>query len=149
MRAIVRDRGGPALALSPEVPAKEQRIMDRNGVVIGAVVLGVVAIVGGMVYSGERDKLRSQKEPDRKEVVAMAMAAKVTIDQAIKTALENFPGKVIEAELEKNHSTTLWRIDILTAEQGIMVVLVDAESGSVITTGERMDGRNHAPEKKT
>lgn len=123
--------------------------MDRNGVVIGAVVLGVVAIVGGMVYSGERDKLRSQKEPDRKEVVAMAMAAKVTIDQAIKTALENFPGKVIEAELEKNHSTTLWRIDILTAEQGIMVVLVDAELGSVITTGERMDGRNHAPEKKT
>lgn len=115
--------------------------MDRKSMVIGAVVLGAVVIIGGMVWSAEKDKLKSQKGEDRKEVVAMAMTAKITIDQAIKTALENFPGKVIEAELEKKHGMAVWEVEILTAEQGIMVVHVDAESGSVITTEEKVSGK--------
>lgn len=122
--------------------------MERNGVVIGAVILGVIVVVGGMVWSAERDKLRSQKETDRKDVVAMATATKIPIDEALKTALDNFPGKIIEVELEKHRDTTLWEIDILTAEQGIMVVQVDAESGAVITTGEKTGRRARAPEKK-
>lgn len=35
----------------------------------------------------------------------MAAAAKVTIDQAIKTASEKVSDKVVEAELEKKHDT--------------------------------------------
>ena len=121
--------------------------MDRKSMVIGVVAIGAVVIVGGMVWSAEKDKLKGQGGEDRKEVVAMAMAAKITIDQAIKTALENFPGKVIEAELEKKHDKAIWEVEILTAEQGIMEVHVDAESGSVITTSEKMDGKTPAQEK--
>jgi uncharacterized membrane protein YkoI len=106
--------------------------------VIGAVVIGVVMIVGGMVWSAEKNKLKAgQKGEDRKEVVAMAMTAKITIDQAIKTAVENFPGQVIEAELEKKHDKAVWEVEILTAEQGVMAVYVDAGSGSVISTEEK------------
>jgi uncharacterized membrane protein YkoI len=107
--------------------------------VIGAVVIGVMVIVGGMVWSAEKEK---HKGEDAKQVVAMAMAAKITIDQAIKTALDNFPGKVIEAELEKKHDKTVWEVEILTAEQVIKVVLIDAESGSVVTTEEKTAGKN-------
>ena len=67
--------------------------------------------------------------------------AKVTIDQAIKTALENFPGKVIEAELEQKHDKTVWEVEVLTAEQVIKVVHVDAESGSVVATEEKAAGK--------
>lgn len=119
--------------------------MDKKSMVIGAVVVGVIVVVGGMVWSAERDK---HKGEDVKQVVAMAMAAKITIDQAIKTSLENFPGKVIEAELERKHDKTVWDVEILTAEQGIMVVHVDAESGSVITTEEKMAGKTPVQEKK-
>jgi len=42
--------------------------------------------------------------------------------------LDNFPGKVIKAALEKNYGTTVWDVEILTVDQGIMDVLVDAES---------------------
>ena len=122
--------------------------MDKRSMVIGAVVIGAVVIAGGMVWSAEKDKLKAQGGEDRKEVVAMAMAANITIDEAIKTASENVPGKVIEAELAKKHDKPIWVVEILTAEQGIMEVQVDAASGSVITTGEKMDEKRVAQEKK-
>ena len=120
--------------------------MDKKNMVIAAVVIAVISIVGGMVWSAEKDK---HKEEDAKQLVAMAMAAKITIEEAMKTALENFPGKVVEAELEKKQDKTVWEVEILTAEQGIMSVYVDADSGSVITTDEKMTGRKPAQDKKS
>ena len=107
--------------------------------IVAALVVGVTVIVGGLVWSSGKEK-RSGEE--NKQVVGMAMAATVTIDQAIKTALENFPGKIIEAELEKEHGKTVWKVEIVTAEQQIMVVQIDAESGSVIDTAEKIEGRD-------
>ena len=120
--------------------------MDKKSIVIAAVVIGVMSIVGGLVWSAEKDK---HKQEDAKQVVAMAMASKITIEEAMKTALENFPGKVIEAELEKKQDKTVWEVEILTAEQGIMAVYVDADSGSVITTEEKIPGKKPAQEKQS
>ena len=120
--------------------------MDKKSMVIAAVVIAVISIVGGMVWSAEKDK---HKEEDAKQLVTMAMAAKITIEEAMKTALENFPGKVVEAELEKKQDKTVWEVEILTAEQSIMSVYVDADSGSVITTDEKMTGKKPAQEKKS
>jgi uncharacterized membrane protein YkoI len=120
--------------------------MDKKSMVIAAVVIAVISIVGGMVWSAEKDK---HKEEDAKQLVTMAMAAKITIEEAMKTALENFPGKVVEAELEKKQDKIVWEVEILTAEQAIMTVYVDADSGSVITTDEKMTGKKPAQEKKS
>jgi predicted negative regulator of RcsB-dependent stress response len=83
---------------------RESAIMSKKSMLLVAVVIGVVGVVGGMVWSAEQEK-RNGLEADQD--IAMAMSAKVTIDEAIKTALENFPGKVIEAELEKKHGKTV------------------------------------------
>jgi hypothetical protein len=40
----------------------------------------------------------------------------------------------------------MWEVEILTAEEGIMSVYVDADSGSVITTDEKMTGMKPAQE---
>lgn len=119
--------------------------MDKKSMVIAAVVIGVIAIVGGMVWSADKDKLKGE---DVKQV-AVATAAKITIEEAMKTALEKFPGKVIEAELEKRQDKTVWEIEILTAEEAIMKVYVDANSGSVITTEEKMTGKKPAQKKQS
>ncbi len=71
-------------------------------------------------------------------MVPMVLVATITIDQAIKTALENFPGKIIEAELEKKHGKTVWEVEIVPAEQQLMAVHIDAESGAVIDTEEQV-----------
>jgi uncharacterized membrane protein YkoI len=121
--------------------------MEKQSMMVAAVAIGVVMIVGGMVWSADKEKLRLPHDTEDKGVIAMAAAATITIDEAIKTALENFPGKAIEAELEKKQDRTFWEVTVLTAEQGLMQVLVDAESGSVITTGEK-DERTPGKGKK-
>jgi hypothetical protein len=118
--------------------------MNKVGIVT-AIVVGTIVVVGGLVWSGEKEK---RKGEENKQMVERAMAATVTIDQAIKTALENFPGKVIEAELEKEHGKTVWEVEIVTAEQQVMAVHIDAGSGSVITTEEKMAGKKHEEESK-
>lgn len=120
-------------------------MMHKTRIAVG-IAIGVTLVVGGLVWSKERGQ--NKQEEDR-QVVAMATVATVTIEQAIKTALENFPGKVIEAELGKRQDKTVWEVEILTAEQGLMVVRVDAGSGSVINTEEKLAGNAPTPEAKT
>lgn len=110
--------------------------MDRTSVLLTGAAIGVIVIVGGIVWSAEKGKVKEKGE-DATEVVAMAQTATVSIEQAIKTAVENFPGKVVEAELGQKHGKTAWEVEILTSEQGVMVVRIDAESGSVITTEQK------------
>lgn len=116
--------------------------MNRKRVIIAAVVIGVGLIVGGMVWSHDRDKQKGQDEGHAKQTAALAMGAKIAIDQAMKIALDNIPGQVIEVELKKTGDQAVWKVDVLTAEQGVMVVRVDAESGSVIMTGEKIEGKS-------
>jgi len=82
---------------------------------------------GGLAYAdgkGEDDKAK------------MAAAAKVTIEQAIKTATDKVSGKVIEAELEKKHDKLAWEVEVVTAENKIVEVHIDANTGAVIDVEE-------------
>ncbi|MBX3332705.1 MAG: PepSY domain-containing protein, partial [Nitrospira sp.] len=62
--------------------------------------------------------------------------AKVTIDQAIKTASGKVSGKVVEAELEKKHNTLIWEVEIVTSDKKLMEVHIDAATGAVIDVEE-------------
>lgn len=66
----------------------------------------------------------------------MAAAAKVTIDQAVKTASEKVSGKIIEAELETKHNKLVWEVEVVTAEKKVMEVHIDADTGAVIDVEE-------------
>ena len=81
----------------------------------------------GLAYADGKDKDDKAK---------MAAAAKVTIEQAIKTATGKVSGKVVEAELEKKHNTLAWEVEIVTAENKIMEVHIDANTGAVIDVEE-------------
>jgi uncharacterized membrane protein YkoI len=88
--------------------------------------VGTVVAVGGA--------FADVKEKEGK--AEMAAAAKVTIDQAVKTASEKVPGKVIEAELEHKHNKLVWEVEVVTAENKVMEVHIDADSGAVIDVEE-------------
>jgi uncharacterized membrane protein YkoI len=95
--------------------------------------VGAVLLLNGPAWSDQKDK--GQKD-EAKETVEMAATAKVTIDQAIKMALEKVAGKVVEAELEKKHDKLVWEVEVVTAENKVMEVHIDAESGAVIDVEE-------------
>lgn len=75
-------------------------------------------------------------EKEKNGKAEMAAAAKVTIDQALKTASDKVPGKVIEAELETKHNKLVWDIEVVTAQNKVMEVHIDANTGAVIDVEE-------------
>ena len=110
-----------------------------------AVAIGAVLVLNGPAWSDQKGK---GKKDESKETVEMAATAKVTIDEAIKTASEKVPGKVVEAELEKKHGTLVWEVEVVTAENKVMEVHIDAESGAVIGVEEEKAEKAMKGEKK-
>ena len=92
----------------------------------------------GAAYGGEK----GEKKGETKGKAEMAAAAKVTIDQAIKTASDKVAGKVIEAELEKKHNKLVWEVEVVTSDNKVMEVHIDAETGTVIDVeGEKAEAK--------
>jgi len=121
--------------------------MNKKSIVIAVVLIGAISIAGGILWSAESNKIQGKRET-KAQAVAMTSPTKISTEQAIKTAVENFPGKVMQAQLEKKDDRTLWEVEILTEEQGTMMVWVDADSGAVVTTEEKGERTSHDPEKK-
>ena len=97
----------------------------------------------GQAGSGHTDTVRETERkyeadgPLGPDLAAeMAAAAKVTIDQAVKTASEKVPGTIIEAELEKKHHKLVWEVEVVTAGKKVMEVHIDADTGAVIDLEE-------------
>ena len=101
---------------------------------LAGVLVGIGCVWVGPVWS-------SEGEGEVLEKVEMAGAAKVTIEQAIKAAIAQVPGRVIEAELEEKPRVT-WEVEVVTAEGKVMEILVDVDTGAVVVTKEKK------PEKK-
>jgi uncharacterized membrane protein YkoI len=74
--------------------------------------------------------------------------AKVTAEQAIKTAMDKVPGTVVEAELEKKHGKTVWEVEILGADGKVTEVHIDAAEGTVIDTEAKKEKHEDKKKKK-
>jgi uncharacterized membrane protein YkoI len=109
-----------------------------RAILIAGMVIGVAGIVGEMVWSAEKGK---SKEEEARQVIAMATSAKVGLEGAMKAALESVAGPVIDVRLEKNGDKIAWNIEILTTEEAIMTVYVDAVSGLVMMSEEKVTGK--------
>jgi uncharacterized membrane protein YkoI len=112
-----------------------------RAILIAVMVIGLAGIVGEMVWSADKGKLNGV------EVIAMATSAKITIEGAVETTLGNIAGQVIEAKLEKRGDKTVWNVEVMTAEEAIVTVYVDAVSGAVMLTEEKMAGKRPVQQK--
>ena len=74
--------------------------------IITAGVVGLLFALGSTAWADDKEG----------KITDLAKDAKVTIDQAIKTASEKVPGTVVEAELEKKHGKTVWEVEVLGAD---------------------------------
>ncbi|MGE0470415.1 MAG: hypothetical protein Nkreftii_003037 [Candidatus Nitrospira kreftii] len=90
-------------------------------------VLFMTAVLISPAWSDDKGK-----KDEVKKALEMAAAAKVTINQAIMTASAKVAGKVIEAELEKKHNKLIWEVEVVTTDNKVMEVHIDAETGAVI-----------------
>ncbi|GJL63010.1 MAG: hypothetical protein NPIRA04_16640 [Nitrospirales bacterium] len=59
----------------------------------------------------------------------MAQSARISIEQAVQAAINEVPGTVIKAELEKEHGPLMWEIEVVAADGKIQEVHIDGTSG--------------------
>jgi len=98
-----------------------------------AILTFAILLTAGIVTGGGLAYADGKGKDDKAQ---MAAEAKVTIEQAIKTATDKVSGKVVEAELEKKHNKLTWEVEVVTAENKIMEVHIDASTGAVINVEE-------------
>jgi uncharacterized membrane protein YkoI len=91
----------------------------------GIITAGVVGLLFALGSSAWADDMK---------IADLVTNAKVTIDQAIKTASEKVPGRVVEVELAKKHGMTVWEVEVFGADGNVTQVRIDADSGAVIDT---------------
>jgi uncharacterized membrane protein YkoI len=101
------------------------------------VTVGTLLAIGTPAWSDDKEG----------KIADLLKDAKVTIDQAIKTALEKVPGTAVEAELEKKHDKTVWEVEVVGADGNVTEVHIDAATGTVIDTEAKKD-KKHEEKKK-
>jgi uncharacterized protein YpmB len=83
---------------------------------------------------------------DAKEEVAVAnLPTSVTMEDAIKTATTQFPGKVLEAELESEDGQAVYEVEIVNASGETREFEIDAQSGKILSS-ELEDQDEHEKE---
>jgi uncharacterized membrane protein YkoI len=105
---------------------------------IERIAIAGIAFIGIMALAmpAWSDK-KGKHEEHEGNVAEMAKEAKVTVDQAIKTATEKVQGTVVEAELEKKHDKTIWEVEVVGADGKVSEVHIDAVTGAVIDVEEK------------
>jgi uncharacterized membrane protein YkoI len=103
-------------------------------------LLALCLVVGSSTVAFSDDK--------EGHITDLVKDAKVTADQAIKTAMEKVPGTVVEAELEKKHGKTVWEVEILGADGKVTEVHIDAATGTVIDTEAKKEKHEDHKKKK-
>lgn len=99
----------------------------------------IAAIIAVSMIVGSSTAWSDDKEG---KVADLVKDAKVTIDQAIKTALEKVPGTAVEAELEKKHGKTVWEVEVVGADGSVTEVHIDAAAGTVIDTEAKKEKKH-------
>ena len=118
--------------------------MKSIGITV-AIIVGSVLLFSMPAWSDSKGK--KDKEEDA-HVTDLMKDAKVTIDQAIKTASEKAPGTIVEAELEKKHGKTVWEVEVVGADGNVTEVHIDAASGEVIDTEMKKDEKKEGQKGK-
>jgi uncharacterized membrane protein YkoI len=55
--------------------------------------------------------------------------AKISMEEAIKSAVKAVPGKAAEADLGKDGDRTIWKIEVIDHNNKSQTVYVDAQTG--------------------
>ena len=112
-----------------------------------AFVAGISLLLASPAWSDKKGK-----HEEESNVAELAKEAKVTVDQAIKTATEKVQGTVVEAELEKKHDKTIWEVEVVGADGKVSEVHIDAATGAVIDVedkkAEKKEDKKHKEKGK-
>lgn len=71
------------------------------------------------------------KSPTQNDAVAVGKVS-VTLEQAVSAAQQVFPGLATKAELSTDSGSEVWEVEIVSADQQVADVEIDATTGKVL-----------------
>lgn len=100
----------------------------------------IVTSIIALSIAGGAATLYAKKDREKSDInkASLVQEATLTIDDAIKVALADMPGKVIEAELEKDDGVMVWEIELVNNQNELYEFEIDANSGAILES-ERDD----------
>ena len=110
--------------------------MKRSHYMIVAMLICGVALTWGLALSSEGNHEQNKG----------LLTAKLSMEEAIAKAKTQFPGQVLEAELEREHGQAVYEIEIAGTTGAVTEVKVDEQSGEVLSS-EIEDDDDHEQEK--
>lgn len=105
--------------------------MKKAGIVSGVAVAAVLAI-GGIAVSAQHTRLEGSIALKGHDEVQYGEMAKVSLDEAVKSALQSVPGKVLKVELEDEDGYLVYGVEIAKADRKIADVKIDAGNGKLL-----------------
>ncbi|MGC8493903.1 MAG: PepSY domain-containing protein [Syntrophobacteraceae bacterium] len=108
-------------------------IERKSAAKIGTLVL---AMVFALALSGCQKRIKGTIPVKGEKQIAFAAMAKVSLADAVNSALKSYPGIAIKAELKNLDGYLVYAVEIVTPEQTVMDLDVDAGNGSVLETGK-------------
>jgi uncharacterized membrane protein YkoI len=62
----------------------------------------------------------------------LSASARITLEQAIRTAVQTLPGKAVEAQIGKEDGRTVYEVKIIDSQDKTRTVYVDAQTGQTM-----------------
>jgi uncharacterized membrane protein YkoI len=107
--------------------------MKVNNQIILKVAFLSLMLVGAITLSSINV---SAQEKEEKPDATLATQAKITMKKAKSIALARAPGKIEDAELEKEHGKLVYSFDIRNKRGTITEVQVNAKNGKIVSVAE-------------
>lgn len=120
----------------------------------GALVIGVAVAGAGFADSDGGEIINGTIRVGQRTEAQFPSMAKISMDEAVQKALASVQGRVLKTELEDENGFLVYDVEVVSGDNAVMEVMVDAGSGEVLAmerdqadeayrgSGE-MDDRDH------
>ncbi|WP_419785520.1 PepSY domain-containing protein [Pseudodesulfovibrio sp.] len=111
----------------------------------GALAISLMTFGIGFANAEESPRINGSIPITNQTEAEYPAMAKVTLNRAMENAIESNQGKVLKAGLKEEDGFLVYRVEVVTPDQTIMDVMLDAGSGKVLLT--RQDKVDHHDER--
>ena len=114
--------------------------MNRKILIPSLIMAAGVATAGGLVYAKQAGGMDN-------DAISDLAKAKISLVQAIGAAEAQAAGKATKAELESERGATVFGVEVVTADNKVFDVKVDATDGKVLSSTQDQPDRSDKEDK--
>ncbi len=114
--------------------------MNRKLTISALIMAAGVATAGGLAYA--------KTSLTENDAITDLAKAKITLTQAVGAAEAHASGKATKAEIEGEHGTVVYEVEVVAADNKVFDIKVDAADGKVLSSKQDQTDRGEKNDEK-